>query len=373
MIVTTTKKSVRKPASSYVNISRMDYELVCNVLLLLEETGMDDEEISFLLGKRNQYFFKLIDPRKKQKLKTDQADPLAPIFGKPHNQIIPLNVAPGEMIQLHHATRTVDEDEKSKTVTFSHIVYPEDGGDGKRVIWQKTSVKGERYKIKSEVLSFLKAKVSAGYFSKPRLALPLYLEMKRTLEPRSFAAMDLERALAKLLRGKGVLMCDSFDSQEHYVERHEIFAAQPADVSRLLEIWEASVRATHHFLSEGDIRYFLPLVRDKYIPSLEVYGIRNLDDKIMGFMGLAENKVEMLFIHPDDAGRGLGAFLIAKAVKLKGKPLFVDVNEQNPAAIRFYERIGFKSIGRSELDATGKPFPIIHMELPDSGAEKGEE
>jgi hypothetical protein len=47
-------------------------------------------------------------------------------------EIIPLHVAPGEMIQLHHATRTVDEDEKSKTVTYSHIVYPEEGGDGKK-------------------------------------------------------------------------------------------------------------------------------------------------------------------------------------------------------------------------------------------------
>lgn len=369
MIITSIKNSERKPASSYVNISRMDYEQISKVLLLLEETAMDDEELSFLLGKRNQYFFELIDPRKKQKLKTDQVNLLAPIFGKPHHQLIPLDVAPGEMIQLHHATRTVDEDEKSKTVTYSHIIYPPEGGEGKKISWQKTSVKGTRYNIKSDVLSFLKAKVSTGYFSKPRLALPLYLEMKQTLAPGSFSAMDVERALAKLMRGRGELMCDYIDTQEHYFERHEIFRVQPTDVSRLAEIWEAAVRATHHFLSEEDIRYFRPLVRDEYIPSLEVYGIRNGDGKIMGFMGLAENMVEMLFIDPKDAGRGLGAFLITEAVKLKGKPLLVDVNEQNPAAIRFYERIGFKTIGRSELDATGKPFPIIHMELPDSRAD----
>ena len=74
MITISTKKSIRKPADSFVNLSRMDYELVCRVLQLLDETGLDDEEFSFLIGKRNQYFFDIIDPRKKQKLKTDQVD-----------------------------------------------------------------------------------------------------------------------------------------------------------------------------------------------------------------------------------------------------------------------------------------------------------
>lgn len=130
MIVITSKKSVRKPADSFVNLSRMDYELVCNILRLLDETGFDDEELSFLLGKRNKYFFDVIDPREKQKLKTDQSDPLAAIFGRPHRKILPLNVKHREMIQLHHATRTetevVSEDEKTKTTiyTYSHIVYP---------------------------------------------------------------------------------------------------------------------------------------------------------------------------------------------------------------------------------------------------------
>lgn len=43
-------------SSTFVNLSRMDYELVCNILKLLDETGLDDEELSFLFGKRNKYF-----------------------------------------------------------------------------------------------------------------------------------------------------------------------------------------------------------------------------------------------------------------------------------------------------------------------------
>lgn len=379
MIVITSKKSVRKPADSFVNLSRMDYELVCNILRLLDETGFDDEELSFLLGKRNKYFFDVIDPREKQKLKTDQSDPLAAIFGRPHRKILPLNVKHREMIQLHHATRTetevVSEDEKTKTTiyTYSHIVYPPGGPFGRKIIWEKTEVKGLRYKLNDAVLEFLDGKVTSGYFRKPRLALPLYLAMKKALPPDSFSVADLERGLARLLRKGGPLMRTTIDTQYHYHNWHETFLADPSDRPRLVEIWEASVRATHHFLKEEDIQFFLPMVCDDFIPQLEVYGIRNREDVIMGFIGLTANKVEMLFLHPEYAGCGLGAFLLAKAIKLKGKPLYVEVNEQNPDAIRFYKRTGFRAIGRSELDASGRPFPIVHMELPKNGEAAGDD
>ena len=32
------------------------------------------------------------------------------------------------------------------------------------------------------------------------------------------------------------------------------------DIDRLVEVWEASVRATHDFLSESDIQFFKPMV-----------------------------------------------------------------------------------------------------------------
>lgn len=216
MIVTSVKHTERKPAGSFVNLSRMDYELVCRILQLLEEIGMDDEELSFLLGKRNQYFFDLIDPRKKQKLKTDQLDPLPAILGRPYSEIIPLDIQPGEMIQLHHATRKVDE--KNNTITYSHIVYPPDGGHGTKISWQKKFVTGIRRKVNPVVQDFLGEKVALGYFAEPRLALPLYLEMQRVLPDGSFSAADLEKGLAVLMRKGGPLKKVKIDSQLHYYE-----------------------------------------------------------------------------------------------------------------------------------------------------------
>ncbi|MFL5620434.1 MAG: hypothetical protein ACJ79A_18815 [Gemmatimonadaceae bacterium] len=82
--------------------------------------------------------------------------------------------------------------------------------------------------------------------------------------------------------------------------------ARHDDQSRMLELWERSVRASHHFLEEGDVETIRPLVA-------------------------AEDALKM------------------------------DVNERNGAALPFYEALGFSVIGRSPTDAGSRPFPIVHM------------
>src|SRR5699024_1940974 len=98
-----------------------------------------------------------------------------------------------------------------------------EGGNGQSITWEKTVLQGLRHKLKDEVLKFLDGKVATGYFLKPRLALPLYLKMKRTLPPGSFSIEDLERGLARLLRRGGPLMRTRIDTQYHYHNWHEIF------------------------------------------------------------------------------------------------------------------------------------------------------
>ncbi|OAT53609.1 histone acetyltransferase [Providencia heimbachae ATCC 35613] len=41
----------------------------------------------------------------------------------------------------------------------------------------------------------------------------------------------------------------------------------------------------------------------------------------------------------------------------------IDVNEQNPQAVGFYQHMGFSQYRRSELDGQGNPFPVLHMRL----------
>jgi len=132
----------------------------------------------------------------------------------------------------------------------------------------------------------------------------------------------------------------------------------------VVDVWEASVRATHDFLKEEDILYFKPLILRDYLKLVDLRAVRNEDQRIIGFLGVADSKIEMLFIHPDLRGKGIGKLLVDYALgDLKVKK--VDVNEQNYLAVGFYEHLGFKTISRSELDGLGMPYPILHMEIPE--------
>ena len=133
------------------------------------------------------------------------------------------------------------------------------------------------------------------------------------------------------------------------------------DFNELLLLWEASVRSTHHFLKEEDILFYRELVPG-YFPLVELYIIRNERGKIAAFMGLSDELIEMLFVHPEEQGKGLGKRLIQFA--LQETPIRkVDVNEQNTTALHFYQHLGFQVIGRDETDSSHKPFPILHLQV----------
>ncbi|MEZ7195693.1 acetyltransferase [Pseudodesulfovibrio karagichevae] len=141
-----------------------------------------------------------------------------------------------------------------------------------------------------------------------------------------------------------------------------IEAAHTADYAELLSVWETSVRATHDFLAEEDILALRPLILDQYFDAVELHCVRDETGKILGFCGVADGNLEMLFIAPDSRGRGIGTALCRHAVDRLGV-IRVDVNEQNPQALGFYEHFGFKVVGRSPLDGQGNPFPLLHLTL----------
>ncbi|WP_020535852.1 GNAT family N-acetyltransferase [Lewinella cohaerens] len=143
---------------------------------------------------------------------------------------------------------------------------------------------------------------------------------------------------------------------------YQVEEIKESEYQEVVDVWELSVRATHHFLKEEDIAYFKPLILNTYLDAVELRCVKNADGEIIGFSGVAETNLEMLFIHPDERGNGIGKLLLAYAIKEQGVTK-VDVNEDNKQALGFYERFGFKIYSRSALDGTGKPYPIFHMQL----------
>lgn len=139
-----------------------------------------------------------------------------------------------------------------------------------------------------------------------------------------------------------------------------IYPAQRSDFEAITTVWEASVRATHHFLQDADIRALRPLVREQYFPMVKLRVYRDEQQNIVGFLGVADNRLEMLFVAPQVFGLGIGKQLLRYAIE-QMNVTELDVNEQNPQALGFYQHQGFVITGRSPLDGQGNPFPLLHL------------
>ena len=136
----------------------------------------------------------------------------------------------------------------------------------------------------------------------------------------------------------------------------------PEYYAEMLDVWENSVRATHDFITEEDIEFFKPIIIEQAFPAVTLKCVKNAEDQILGFVGVHDAKVEMLFLLDKERGKGIGRLLLEYAVNHLGA-VSVDVNEQNPQAVNFYKHMGFNVISRSPFDDMGKPFPILHMKL----------
>ena len=141
---------------------------------------------------------------------------------------------------------------------------------------------------------------------------------------------------------------------------YEIQNRTPQLVGKLLDVWESSVRATHLFLSDAEVKSI-----KEYVPR----ALENVEhliiaeaEKPAAFMGTQNGRLEMLFIAPEERGKGIGKQLLQYGVQNYGITE-VTVNEQNPQAVGFYEHMGFKTYKRTDLDEEGSPYPLLYMKL----------
>jgi putative acetyltransferase len=116
-----------------------------------------------------------------------------------------------------------------------------------------------------------------------------------------------------------------------------------ADVPDLARIAVASYRAT--FLSimgeEGlavrSQSYFLQRFTGQW-PSIRL--AEDASGRITGFCQVREGKLDMLFLYPEETGRGLGTLLLNHAERAGA--LYLECFRDNHGARRFYERHGWR-------------------------------
>ncbi len=133
------------------------------------------------------------------------------------------------------------------------------------------------------------------------------------------------------------------------------------EYGKVLSVWESSVKATHDFLKEEDFEFYKNLV-PQYFSAVTLISLKDGNGQILGFMGTADGNLEMLFVHADARGQGIGKILLTHALENLSITK-VDVNRDNEQAVGFYEKFGFHTVATSEVDGCGKPYPILHMIL----------
>lgn len=142
----------------------------------------------------------------------------------------------------------------------------------------------------------------------------------------------------------------------------EVNERTPLLIEQLLAVWEASVRATHLFLSDAEINQI-----KEYVPQA-LSGVKHLivaETRVgepVAFMGIENSRLEMLFIAPEERGHGLGKQLMQYGIENHGITQLT-VNEQNPQAVGFYEHMGFKTYKRTDFDEERNPYPLLYMQL----------
>ena len=141
-----------------------------------------------------------------------------------------------------------------------------------------------------------------------------------------------------------------------------IYEAAERSEELVRELLGGFVRATHLFLSDGEVRSIREYVPQALLGAAHLLVAEDEAGAPAAFMGVEDGTLEMLFIDPEERGKGLGRRLLRLGIESYGVRRLA-VNEQNPRAAGFYEHMGFEAYARSETDEQGNPYPILYMRL----------
>ncbi|VTZ51832.1 GNAT family N-acetyltransferase [Methylocella tundrae] len=120
-----------------------------------------------------------------------------------------------------------------------------------------------------------------------------------------------------------------------------------ADLEPLADLWVASWREAMPDIDFSARREWFC----GHLPALEAAGAMTIcgrDDggRLLGFVTFdpATGYLDQIAVASEAKGSGAAAALLREARRISSKPLFLDVNQDNPRALRFYAREGFETV-----------------------------
>lgn len=290
-----------------VLILRSDFEIIQNVFKLQKDSKLSDNDVSFLLGKPNEYFFETLNPTEKQKFKQELLPLFVPIFQVPLVQILPsIDIDGTEEVKIFSSAKF----NKKSTIYRFNVSY-EDGTNSGPMEWTKKVVTGKRKKENKELTVYLKSLIDEGFFFRPKTALFVLIHLRKFFH-KPFTVDDLSVSIRKLCRvqaGINTLLQRNVDHMRYTYS--ELFPISSLDDVSTLPV------ALHEALSK--------------IPVTNRYIISHATQGILGIVELNDRELVNIVIHPDFQNMRLASRLLDYARALNKKlPLTAELSVDSP-------------------------------------------
>jgi putative acetyltransferase len=148
----------------------------------------------------------------------------------------------------------------------------------------------------------------------------------------------------------------------------QLRARARADLASLADLWVASWQETMPAIDFPARRSWF-LDRLKALEAAGAVTICAFDgsDRLLGFVSFdpAAAYLDQLAVGPEAKGSGAATLLLNEAHRLSPLGLILDVNQDNPRALRFYEREGFQKIAEGTNPQSGlKTWRLSKGSLP---------
>ncbi len=131
----------------------------------------------------------------------------------------------------------------------------------------------------------------------------------------------------------------------------------PADTQSLLDLWTAGWALVLPSIDFAERRPWMEARLHEHRAEGAAIVVAEADGRAVGFVVFnpGTGYLDQITVAPEAQGTGLARLLMDRAKESSAAGLSLHVNVDNPRAVRFYEREGFRRVGEGTNPRSGLP------------------
>ncbi len=134
----------------------------------------------------------------------------------------------------------------------------------------------------------------------------------------------------------------------------------PDDTEQIVTVWRKASDIAHPFLTEAFLQKEAFNIVNIYLPNTITW-VYGPEEEVQGFISMIDNEIGAIFVDPDRMKKGVGSKLLQQVQK-DHPVLTVKVFEKNKVGRAFYQKSGFRQIGKELHDETGEMLLVLQLQ-----------